>query len=1380
GGPYQELGRTPTDLVDNRGNRAFIMANGVDDGGVPDVVDDYFEVDDTAGGSVGGEFNPGIDDLRETRPSAPYGDDAPARSRFMVQLIDGMNDIISAQGATIHQLIQSFITVDSTTPRLRQESEKDIPGNRPKLNPNLTITQTQTLNRQPINTLLPLAALDNDGDWGSDTRILNSADIIRDDSNENHIPDGNWDTIAETTSGFDPITGNDNRDFTDNDYDGRVDDNGDANEDGQLFYDPERHVDEDRPTYAGIIYNEEEEDSDDRIIMRRLINGEGFEKTDFGNFQNPQVLPLWEDRVDNNSNSVRWLSDGIDNDGDGLTDETLYDEILNDVNPLQARDEGVDEPGEWYLFSWDDDVTEANYDNIDNDNDGLTDLRQGDDNEDVGWTLERHGERLVFRCDEDPMDLQFVANLADSMDYSTDLDIADGATKFEVKNASREYTTEAFGMEAMRITEVLARPLIRLQAEDQDGSAPGGNWQTAADANLNDRTVDFHYVNTVGGDTGTWTFDQEIPKGKYYVLIYSFNNGLKGKVYHLEGVTANIDSAAGTFLVDQNSYDHFDTETFSEEIFPTTSTVRNGMVSGSRPHVLFTDEPVDIEGSLTVNLNCPSADSNAPFSFDYIELYAPDAQFMEMVNFGETPVDLAGWEIRQGSETFKIDDEDPQIVAPGQFVVIYPEDDAKDENEGPSGIGDLRPKGYPDDPGPEPLILTREDLFVPEDEDVEDITPFHLTTSLEDILFASSTARVVELWAPKLDPTELQDANADLNAASKTLVDSFYFNGSSDDCSVRQTYHRQDKMVFFSQRRGDPTLSMLRHDKSLLNATETIERYVHGPIRYLAEDAVVTKDPSGTIAANEPGNAASFKPEFILGRSTVPGATGEEDQITEFGETIFGLTEHEQEEFESGDHLSDDNTITFHWPGILNQFREPFTLDNTDNVPGSVDGLPVLYVRGYGVPNAPIGMFDMDTSGDNEDERLRWSGDLLFVFDPSEDLDKYEDVINIENDSIRITLRVPETADIPLAATTYGALNIPSATFAFSYIEVSAGFPETVGYMACDPGRDSYFYPDRDLTTDINARFLYMQRRRINDPNLSPEAVSERSLRFRQGPLANSSPYLPGAFGRNIEKYSMGRGVFCGPTAGEISQIMTRMEFQSDPVIDGLVNINVADQKVLLALPFFPPELRPEVFTNVRNRLRVSGLMSQVLVMGRSQRGFDGEIGEIGRDDDGDGLADLQDLGYTTSGGRPLTDRYAPSWDPPTFGPNGFGMFGFDDNGDGIIDEPAEYRAPGTDDGPYASVGQVSTPMLNPLTLKELRRLDQQMGNILRPDGSVSLLDDSDIHMMLGRIMNLITVQANEFIVISRGRVIDTQVTEQDPELNNVLAEQHLEEDLSR
>ncbi len=50
-----------------------------------------------------------------------------------------------------------------------------------------------------------------------------------------------------------------------------------------------------------------------------------------------------DDRLDNDWNHYRWLTDRIDNDFDGLVDETYEYEIARGVPADQAADEGVDE-----------------------------------------------------------------------------------------------------------------------------------------------------------------------------------------------------------------------------------------------------------------------------------------------------------------------------------------------------------------------------------------------------------------------------------------------------------------------------------------------------------------------------------------------------------------------------------------------------------------------------------------------------------------------------------------------------------------------------------------------------------------------------------------------------------------------------------------------------------------------------------------------------------------------------------------------------------------------------------------------------------------------------------------------------------------------------
>jgi hypothetical protein len=310
-----------------------------------------------------------------------------------------------------------------------------------------------------------------------------------------------------------------------------------------------------------------------------------------------------------------------------------------------------------------------------------------------------------------------------------------------------------------------------------------------------------------------------------------------------------------------------------------------------------------------------------------------------------------------------------------------------------------------------------------------------------------------------------------------------------------------------------------------------------------------------------------------------------------------------------------------------------------------------------------------------------------------------------------------------------------------------------------------------------------MERRRWLKP-LSERANNEeplsfqRSLRFREGPMGNCSPYLAGAGGRNIEKYSMGRGVFSGPTAGELAQIASRMDFHPDPQVEGLVNLNCADQKVLMALPFLPPESAR--FSNVTARLSFAALMSQILVMGRSQRGFDGEIAFPDEDDDGDGQADLDDMGWP-----PNTSafRWPPFWDASGAGTPrntrlGFGRFATDDDFDGFTDDVGEAGYPGGDDGPYREVGEIARALFNPVVVEYLRQNHLDNGGWLKPAGSTAAYDESDIAIMLGRIANLGTVQSNEFIVSSHGRIFNVDSAGKFPP--EKVADQRIQADLKR
>jgi len=81
-----------------------------------------------------------------------------------------------------------------------------------------------------------------------------------------------------------------------------------------------------------------------------------------------------------------------------------------------------------------------------------------------------------LRMDEDPIDVQFVANLADALDYNIDRQPERrAASKIEIpQRHPRDYSVEAWGNEAIRITEVMARPVMpRLQPKRRTSHTRG-------------------------------------------------------------------------------------------------------------------------------------------------------------------------------------------------------------------------------------------------------------------------------------------------------------------------------------------------------------------------------------------------------------------------------------------------------------------------------------------------------------------------------------------------------------------------------------------------------------------------------------------------------------------------------------------------------------------------------------------------------------------------------------------------------------------------------------------------------------------------------------------------------------------------------------------
>ena len=153
-------------------------------------------------------------------------------------------------------------------------------------------------------------------------------------------------------------------------------------------------------------------------------------------------------------------------------------------------------------------------------------------------------------------------------------------------------------------------------------------------------------------------------------------------------------------------------------------------------------------------------------------------------------------------------------------------------------------------------------------------------------------------------------------------------------------------------------------------------------------------------------------------------------------------------------------------------------------------------------------------------------------------------------------------------------------------------------------------------------------------------------------------------------------------------------------MIPGQININTAAREVLSALPFAPPNLSADA------RAAWNRIVAQHVILGRRLVGHDGVYGPP-RDADGDGALDVGD--------------------------------------------PREYKAFGSDDGPYADVADLVPVLLSPGLAVELEAAFP---------GQVEV---GDLSLMFARVCNLATTRSMVFSVFSQGFVYDLGEDREEP-----------------
>lgn len=101
----------------------------------------------------------------------------------------------------------------------------------------------------------------------------------------------------------------------------------------------------------------------------------------------------------------------------------------------------------------------------------------------------------------------------------------------------------------------------------------------------------------------------------------------------------------------------------------------------------------------------------------------------------------------------------------------------------------------------------------------------------------------------------------------------------------------------------------------------------------------------------------------------------------------------------------------------------------------------------------------------------------------------------------------------------------------------------------------------------------------------------------------------------------------------------------------------------------------------------------------------------------------------------------------------------------------------------------MASAMLHPIVVAELREQNRRSLGLLKPatwrdldEESRPVIDESDLFIILGRVANMSTVQSNEFMVTSRGRIfnVDSAVPPATPRPPEQVAEQKIEAEFGR
>lgn len=1264
------------------------------------------------------------------------------------------------------QMVEPLLTVVSHGPQVSPMVRSTIDGLAPRINLNRMNNYSSIYGGEDLSYLLSLQ-VDNDRDWSP-----------RYDLDGNNLPSGDADgEQGESAATPVPVGTPHNRNGRDDDGDLIADDDGDFTRCFDRTYDPEWGVNED--PWGDVTINE--------------INGAGYGVPGYrGVDDDRDGLADFEDLEVRQAIAANpFYIPGNDDDEDGRSDEDPP-EFLALLN-LAAS---INQP-RYFIHSGSPAGMETrDHHELRNSAPLLpgVDMR----NPDPGGIYDPDARNTFYGVNQrafskpprghpvlDPLDSDPAYNPSGDFDPE------------EAKQVEKNLLNFA-AAQAIRINEVMALPVVRLNAEDgefqlvagydENGVGLGRDEVEYRDA-VNPETniyrangiFDSHWE-----ETSQWAFgifdpdinpfrpvafasrsenpvriDNEYPSAAEIsdvTNVYFQVRNNTAPTYTLPGPPPQTlprqrldEHAVWTFSgVPQGDYlgvyvagrsEHIAQDLSNAALIVNGQNIRFSPTRKSGPNVLLRDPiTVGVDGRVEVEIILDGETFNGDFSFDRLDLYNLNAQYVELINVGSQPANLNGWRLTIAEEWEAPSDPGNQSVLIGSDLIIPPDDPATPEAENVVLLV----------PAPEPVQI---------DGDNFEQTYASLLDAHETAGAANPPNRSRQIFEQRLtpgnDPMRMVTLDRDrlvLRAATRNRAPRFRLqlrmperdralniaNNNPiglgevvDEAVVELTLDGLAPLGFVAQERFDPmatrVVSVITNDKDvntgapLANQYRTVTRQESVWAGALAADVPLAGNETFRRVGNPDATSSSWGVKWIAARdngvSNLPADMAQLRNNPNDFTALFAIDDFDLPPLPgmavADRDLSAEGSTEFVWEGSAERFP-----------PG------VYRVRLFGTPSHRNPRFDVGRFG----ERNLTSGASL-AFHPFADysIDGLRPLIDTASSSSPLTRAAFQSGtvafvwdnrnqnqDLRVTLSNIG-LTTSDVEFVFDRVELSSlgGSPDRAEdwpYLGGTPGRHNLNQiKTADNMTALELLRLYPVRAgRLPSAGYLLQALNDNHVAGIELADSDESNDIP---------LNVLRDLFRMATAHPDSTAPVR----------GQININTAPFEVLVTLPFAPVryqvggqtpfeptdrysglgvnqrELIP-VMAPPEQRFAFNSIVANMIIQGREKRGLDGQYGRTGN--------------------------------------------------------PSDYRAHGSDDGPYADPADL-LPVLTSsrmadalLTAHSLNLLDlgqfwpEIINNSARYPGDAErrLAIRREMQLVFARVVNLVTTRSGVMSVIARGR----------------------------